>query len=191
MQKLAAYNAKLEQYAQSNFVDRFRMIFDTIPEPLVTLQEVRSLLEKLFLPSDNNKDVIDIFCEWFERLMPESAAHLTPRSLKHLSRCQVRDNLRKVGKFPYEVRHLSIPETLKKEILLVDKFPPESYEKENEELCFFEEADNFCPSGQSAQQFFNRKIEGTSMLDIMNENYLRELQSQSSAKLKKTTTNAK
>ena len=157
------------------------MIFDTIPEPLVTLQEVRCLLEKLFLPSDNNKEVIDIFCEWFERLMPECVTPLTPRTLKHLCRCLIRDNLRKNRRFPYEVRHLPLPKFLKDEILLEHWFPAASFENENKELSFFDGANIIRSS--FGEHFFNRRVERT--LDIMNENYQREIESQSSVNRKR------
>lgn len=152
------------------------MIFDTIPEPLVTLQEVRSILEKLFLPSANNEEVIEIFCEWFEKLMPESTTLLKPRTLRHLCRCVVRDNIRRNGKFPYGVYSLTVPESLQEYILLEKWCSSDSFKSEKEELSFFVQADTTIPS--LAQQFFNRRNgQGTPMLSIMAENFQREIDS--------------
>lgn len=93
-----------------------KMEFETIPEPLITREEIEFFL-KIFLNEASHGNIQEI-CNEYEFQYPESTGPLKPRSLLHLSRCQVRQNLRSTGALPYGVQTLEIPESLKEYILI-------------------------------------------------------------------------
>lgn len=62
----------------------------------------------------NTLDLLDIYSEEFDKLMPECPAKMEPRSLSHLARCQIRKNLKASGlALPVAVNRLPLPKRLK------------------------------------------------------------------------------
>lgn len=102
-----------------DYVICFRMAFETIPEPIITAQEVVNFLYYLFSGPSADEFIEEISREYKE-FFPESTEPLTPRSLKHLSRCQVRQNFREAGTFPFGIMDLNYPQALKNYILAVE-----------------------------------------------------------------------
>ena len=97
----------------------FRMAYETIPEPIITSNEVANFL-KLVLCGSSVDSSIEAIRSDYEKLFPESSGPLAPRTLKHLSRCQVRQNMRQIRCFPWGISDLKLPKTLKDYIISVE-----------------------------------------------------------------------
>lgn len=89
----------------------FRMACETIPEPVITSQEIVSFLKLVLSGPTANALIESIRCD-YEKLFPESCKPICPRSLKHLSRCQVRQNLRQAHTYPFGIYDLGVPSVL-------------------------------------------------------------------------------
>lgn len=115
-------------YYKRDFVLSFRMAYETIPEPVITSNEVADFLR--FALSGPLADIhINSIRKDCEKLFPESREPLAPRTLKHLSRCQVRQNLRQDYTLPYGVKNLVLPTSIKKYITSVEnEYMLEQYE---------------------------------------------------------------
>lgn len=124
---LSAKNSDYNYYKR-DFVMCFRMAYETIPEPVITSNEVEDFLT--FALSGPTADTcIDSIRKEYEKLFPESRESLAPRTLKHLSRCQVRQNLRQEYTLPHGVKDLVLPTAIKKYITSVEnKYMLEQYE---------------------------------------------------------------
>lgn len=94
----------------------WRMLYETIPEPIITCNEVGFFFE-FILEESSHRFIPQICCEYVSKY-PDGVTPLMPRSLLHLSRCKVRECLRITGGLPYDVEKLEIPECLKSYILI-------------------------------------------------------------------------
>lgn len=130
-------NKKGRRKSSSTYFECFRLAFRSIPDPFVSSGELRELFRDICHKNSSHKFRVirrenstkrfredsaetyigDIIGE-FENLYPEGAKSLAPRSLKHLSRCQVRENLKRCGALPYGVQDLGVPKCIQKYILL-------------------------------------------------------------------------
>lgn len=116
-------------YYKRDFVLCFRMAYETIPEPVITSNEVADFL-RLALSGPSVDTCIDTFRKYYEKLFPESCEPLSPRTLKHLCRCQVREKLRQEYTFPHGIKDLMLPTAIKKYITSVENnYMLEQYEK--------------------------------------------------------------
>ena len=95
-----------------NYIECLRMYFHIVPDPYPTYEEVKRLLVG-YLGEINELRFLEPFCTDLERYFPESLNHHQPRSLTHLSRCVVRETLRKYGPLPTIVNSLSLPKIIK------------------------------------------------------------------------------
>lgn len=115
-------------YYKRDFVLCFRMAYETIPEPVITSNEVADFL-RLALSGPSADTYIDAFRKYYEKLFPESCEPLSPRTLKHLSRCQVRENLRQEYTLPHGIKDLALPTAIKTYITSAEnKYMLEQYE---------------------------------------------------------------
>lgn len=96
----------------------WEMVFDTIPERHVTRSEVEDLLQRILVPSEEARIATKYLCDNFELMFPSSKGPLRPRSLKHLSRCRIRQNMREANTIWYGVQYLPLPRYLKEYILI-------------------------------------------------------------------------
>lgn len=97
-----------------------RMVFNSIPEPFVTSEELRGVLELAHADrcDSQSKMLMDALESGFKMMNPESEGFVTPRSLQHLSRCQLRDNLRQTGALPHGIHELELPSYIQAYVLL-------------------------------------------------------------------------
>lgn len=115
-------------YYKRDFVLCFRMAYETIPEPVITSNEVEDFL-RLALSGPSADTYIDAFRKHYEKLFPESCEPLSPRTLKHLSRCQARENLRQEYTLPHGIKDLALPTAIKTYITSAEnKYMLEQYE---------------------------------------------------------------
>lgn len=108
---------KKEHVQAEEFISSLKMYFSATPDPFVTIFEVRCVLHALFTLL-NKLDLFDEYFEEFEMLMPECPAGREPRTLSHLARCQVRQNLKASNlPLPVAVDKLGLPRIIKSFIL--------------------------------------------------------------------------
>lgn len=93
-----------------------RLYFETIADPFPTVAEVRGFLIVFVNFFIGPVDVSEM-CKIFSQMFPESLRSYSPRTLKHLSRCEVRVSCRRSGSLPKVVEDLVIPKTLKEYLL--------------------------------------------------------------------------
>lgn len=92
----------------------YRLMFDTTSAPLVSVEEMKNSVRRL-LP-DLSEDMISRIAQNPQQILPQ---YSNPRSLQHLSRCQVRENLRMKRTLPYGVKQLNCS-PLQREYILLD-----------------------------------------------------------------------
>lgn len=94
----------------------FRMYLAAVPDPYLTVNEVKCLLHTcLFFI--NRLDLLDFYTTEFEKLIPECPNQLEPRRLKDLARVKLRNILCKKSDLPQTLNKLSLTEDLKDFIL--------------------------------------------------------------------------
>lgn len=109
------------------------LLTDSMPEPYVSVEDVRQFL-KFFHPE--TEDAVEIACSYFRVAFSESQEFPTPRSLKDLSRCKIRESIKSEEPFLDMVAKLHYPLPLKKFILHHDPYfkHSKSYGKKFQEL---------------------------------------------------------
>lgn len=97
------------------YVKCLKLFYQIIPEPYVTCDEVKDLLHILLPRVHGKEEIIEKYIATYVELFGvETTITYTPRSLKHLSRCVIRNEIVRSGKNLEEsVKHLCLPETLK------------------------------------------------------------------------------
>ena len=101
-----------------NYVLCLSLAFETIPDPVISSEEVRNYLEKLICGLLPNEAVKAISSE-YEYNFEDSRTPLTPRSLEHLCRCSIRQNLRERRSLPDGIKSLPLPEMIKNYLKIV------------------------------------------------------------------------
>nr|XP_042899166.1 uncharacterized protein LOC110283473 [Parasteatoda tepidariorum] len=97
-----------------------QVLWSSIPDPLLT----RSQFSRIFVERKDrhkpSKDMVDAW-NWYCRLVRDTeSCQKCPRSLKHLSRCTIRQRLKENLLLPEAVDVLPIPKTCKKYLVLKD-----------------------------------------------------------------------
>lgn len=98
-----------------------KTIYDFIREPYITSKEIADVVTCI-CHENATPDILEKFRETFEIYFPHSKECYQPRTLFHLSACEIRQNLFEVGKFPHGVKHLKLP-TLVMQMLIPEKPP--------------------------------------------------------------------
>ncbi|XP_015910713.2 uncharacterized protein [Parasteatoda tepidariorum] len=95
-----------------------RVLWSSIPDPLLTSTDVFRLFEEIDLIRYQK---VNNIWQWYCNLVNyEGTSVRRPRSLKHLSRCFIRNRLRVNFKLPEGVEELGIPKHVQKYLLLRD-----------------------------------------------------------------------
>ncbi|XP_015920735.1 uncharacterized protein [Parasteatoda tepidariorum] len=115
----------LDLYVQFSFDDKsadlemaVRVLWSSIPDALLTKTDIFRLFEGIN-PKCYQK-INDVW-QWYCNLVNyEETSDKRPRSLKHLSRCIIRNRLRENFKLPEGVEELGVPKHAQKYLLLKD-----------------------------------------------------------------------
>nr|XP_042905659.1 uncharacterized protein LOC122270819 isoform X2 [Parasteatoda tepidariorum] len=95
-----------------------RVLWSSIPDALLTKTDIFKLFEGI---NPKNYPKINDIWQWYCNLVNyEETSDKRPRSLKHLSRCIIRNRLRDNFKLPEGVEELSVPKHVQKYLLLND-----------------------------------------------------------------------
>lgn len=98
-------------------IKSMQIYFETVTEPFPTIAEVRTVFDDCML-DDYEKHLLDGFCKDFEDAIPFCTKKYEPRTLSHLSRCQLRKNFsRSELTLPAIIDKLDIPKKMKNFIL--------------------------------------------------------------------------
>lgn len=87
----------------------------TMPEATISIKDVENFL---YLKLDD-RAFISKTCSNFKELFPEIQSFSSPRSLKHLCRCKLRDCIQKLPPFPAVLSEMQVPKSLEDYLLIL------------------------------------------------------------------------
>lgn len=99
-----------QQYANC-----IKLFYRVIPEPYTPCDDVKDLLHFLLKFSDRKEEITETYLATYVELFGvEKTTTYTPRSLKHLARCVIRNKIVRNSKIiETSLEQLCLPETLK------------------------------------------------------------------------------
>lgn len=97
------------------YVNCLKLFYNIIPEPYVPRDDLKDLLLFLLKASDRREEIIETYLATYVELFGvENTIIYTPRSLKHLARCVIRNEIiRNSNIVEKSLTHFCLPETLK------------------------------------------------------------------------------
>ncbi|XP_015930845.1 uncharacterized protein [Parasteatoda tepidariorum] len=115
----------LDLYRRFTYLDKselpemaVRVLWSSIPDPLLTKTDIFRIFKGI---SPRYYQKINDVWQWYCNLVNyEETSDKRPRSLKHLSRCIIRNRLRDNIKLPEGVEELGVPKQVQKYLLLKD-----------------------------------------------------------------------
>lgn len=125
---LKAVQLQLERSTSvHHYVRCVQLLFESTPEPFISVEEFREFLHFLFYMNDYGLDMdpeVECMVEIYRHLFRNYHTLLySPRSLKHLCRCEARkSNIYKSSTLPYLIKNMNIPKTLKDFLLGAPEF---------------------------------------------------------------------
>lgn len=87
----------------------------TMPEATISVKDVENFLSLTL----DYRAFISETCSNLKELFPDIPSFSSPRSLKHLCRCKVRDCIQKLPPFPVVLSEMQIPGSLKEYLLIL------------------------------------------------------------------------
>lgn len=118
---LLKYTTTPDKDVKSSMIKGFRLVWRSRPTPHVRMQELFHVLKEDWIDEEcpvRCWRMLQRACNKYSSLFTEMAEGvITPRSLKHLSRCVIREKLMK-SSWSYGIAKLPIPKHLKSYLLL-------------------------------------------------------------------------
>ena len=88
----------------------------TLPEAAVSVKDVEDFLSLVFF---HDEDFVTEVCSDFQEVFPDNPVFSSPRSLKHLCRCAVRDYIHMRSSLPTMLSDVKIPTKIKDYLLIL------------------------------------------------------------------------
>lgn len=97
------------------YVNCLKLFYRIIPEPYIPCDDVKDLLRFLLKFADRKEEIMEEYITTYVELFGvENTVTYTPRSLKHLARCVIRNEIiRNSNIVEKSLTHFCLPETLK------------------------------------------------------------------------------